>query len=98
MDKYQIIAFVIDFLIILGNLITYAIIGRVLVSWFTMGKPGGGGPVSRFLIEVTDPVIGMARKLPHKIGMIDLSPIIALIGVDLIIRLIVISLNKLVML
>ncbi|MFH1534148.1 MAG: YggT family protein [Nitrospirota bacterium] len=98
MDKYQIIAYTINFLVILGNLVTYAIIGRVLVSWFTMGRPGAGGPVSRFLIEVTDPVIRLAQKLPHKIGMIDLSPIIALIGVDLIIRLLVISLNKLVML
>ena len=98
MDKYQIVGFVINFLIVLGNLITYAIIGRVLVSWFTMGKPGGGGPISRFLFEVTDPIINLARKLPHKIGMIDLSPIIALIGADLIIRLIVVLLNKLVML
>lgn len=95
MDKYQLIGFTINFLIVLGNLITYAIIGRVLVSWFTMGKPGAHGPISRFLIEVTDPIINLARKIPHKIGMIDLSPIIALIGVDLIIRVIVILLNKL---
>ncbi len=99
MDKYQLVGFTINFLHILGNLITYAIIGRILVSWFTMGRPGGrGGPVVRFLHEVTDPIINLARKLPHKIGMIDLSPLIALIGVDLLIGLIVYLLNELVML
>lgn len=98
MDKYQLVGFTINFLHILGNLITYAIIGRILVSWFTMGRPGPQGPISRILYEVTDPVINLAKKLPHKIGMIDLSPLIALIGIDLIIGLIVILLNKLVML
>jgi len=96
MDKYQLVGFTINFLHILGNFITYAIIGRILVSWFTMGKPGGRGPVARFLYEVTDPVINLAKKLPHRIGMIDLSPLIALIGIDLIIGLIVLLLNKLV--
>jgi YggT family protein len=95
MNKVQLIGFTINFLTVLGNLITYAIIGRVLASWFTMGRPGGGGPITRFLYEVTEPVVRIARKLPHKIGMIDLSPLIALIGVDLIIGVIVTLLNKL---
>jgi uncharacterized protein YggT (Ycf19 family) len=96
MDKVQLINFTVNFLTVLGNLITYAIIGRVLVSWFTMGRPGAHGPISRFLIEVTDPIVNIAKKLPHKIGMIDLSPLIALIGVDLIIRVIIILLYKLI--
>jgi YggT family protein len=98
MDKYEIIGFTINFLQILGNLVTYAIIGRVLVSWFTMGRPGGGGSITRILYEVTDPLINLVKKIPHKIGMIDLSPLIALIAVDLIISLLVILLNKLAML
>ncbi len=62
---------------------TYAIIGRILASWFTVARPGAPrGPIVKFLHDVTDPVMNLAKKLPHKIGMLDLSPIIALIGLD----------------
>jgi YggT family protein len=95
MDKYQLIAFSINFVVILGNLLIYAIIGRVLVSWFSMGKFGQRGRFSQLLFDITDPVVNIARKLPHKIGMIDLSPLITLIGIDLLVRLITTLLSKL---
>lgn len=65
------------------------------MSWFTMGKPSGGGKIYLFLRDVTEPVLSLARKVPHRIGMIDLSPFIALIALDLLGRLIVILLTKL---
>ncbi|MBD3360409.1 YggT family protein [Candidatus Peregrinibacteria bacterium] len=83
MDTAQLIYFAIQFVIILGNLITYAIIGRIIVSWLSMGRPGPRGRFSQILIDVTEPFISIARKIPHRIGMIDLSPLIALIGIDL---------------
>ncbi len=96
MDKYQLVSFGINFIIVLGNLLTYAIIGRVLVSWFSMGRPGGRGRFSQLLLDVTEPVMVLARKIPHRIGMIDLSPIIALIGIDLLVRLFTTLLARLV--
>ncbi len=95
MDKLQILNFIASFVSVLGNLLTYAIIGRVLVSWFSMGRPGGHGQIAQFLIDVTDPVMRLAKKLPHKIGMIDLSPIVALLAVDFTVWVILTALSKL---
>lgn len=94
MNKYQLIVFTINFVTILGNLVTYAVIGRVLVSWFTMGNPYSRGRFSQFLYDVTEPIFSIVRKIPHRIGMIDLSPLIVLVGVDLLVRLIITMLTK----
>jgi len=96
MDKVTIIGFLIQFVIVLGNLITYAIFGRVIVSWVSMGRPGQRGRIAQFLVDVTDPVINIFKKLPHRIGMLDLSPLIALVVVDLVARGIATLLTKLV--
>lgn len=74
---------------------TYAIIGRILFSWFSMGN--NGRPTNRFamiLNDITDPVMNLAKKIPHTVGMLDLSPMIALIGVDLVVRLVIFLLGK----
>ncbi|MFH1284180.1 MAG: YggT family protein [Candidatus Peregrinibacteria bacterium] len=83
MDKVAVIAFLIQFVVVLGNLLTYAIIGRVIVSWMRMGKAGPPGRFSQVIIDVTNPIISLVRRLPHKIGMFDLSPIIALLAIEL---------------
>lgn len=96
MNKFQIISFTIDFVLILKNLIVYAIIARIIISWFTVGQYAGSrGKVAQFLYDVTNPVINLAKKIPHRIGMIDLSPLIAIICLDLISQLLVMLLAKL---
>jgi len=70
----------------LSNLITWSIIGRIVMSWFSMGGGMGGHRPGRFhqvLIDITEPVIKVARKIPHKAGMFDFAPLIALLGIDL---------------
>lgn len=83
MDKTQIVGFLIYFIDILRSLIVYALIGRIIFSFFVM-TPYGGGKIYKFLRDVTDPVLNLVKKLPHKIGMIDLSPMIAIFGLDII--------------
>ncbi len=85
MTLAEILYFLVQFVIILGNLITFAIIGRVLISWFSMGRRPTG-QLSAFVYHLTDPIMNVVKIIPHKIGMIDLSPLIALIGVDLLVR------------
>lgn len=82
MNKVQLIVFFADFVLIFKNLIVYAIIARILASWFTMGQMRSPGKVIRFLDDITNPFINLARKLPHTIGMFDLAPMIAMFGVD----------------
>lgn len=96
MDKFQIISFVADFVSILRDILVYAIIIRIIVSWFTLGTYGTRGRIVQILHDVTDPVINLARKLPHRISMIDFAPLIAIIGLDLLAQLIIALLAKLV--
>lgn len=89
------INFAIQFVVILGNLITYAIIIRILLSWINMG----GGPRGRFsqiIHEATEPVINLAKRLPHRIGMMDFSALIALLAIDLLVWAVVTILSNLI--
>ena len=83
MDMVNLKVFAVNFVTVLGNLLTYAIFARVILSWFMVGG-GSPGRITRFVNDVTDPVMNLVKKLPHKIGMIDLSPLIALFGVNVI--------------
>jgi uncharacterized protein YggT (Ycf19 family) len=83
MNTVQIFYFLGSFILILKNLVVYAIIGRVIMSWVTMGQRRRKGPAHQFLCDTTEPVINVARKLPHRFGMIDFAPLIAMFGVDM---------------
>jgi YggT family protein len=61
----------------LSFILTGAIIIRVLFSWFAMGN--AGGPVVRLLDDITEPVLGPLRRVIPPLGMIDLSPLIAIL-------------------
>lgn len=95
MNRAELVYFTQTFVVILGNLMTYAIIIRILLSWFNTGGFRQKGRFSLFIDEITNPIINLAKKLPHKIGMLDFAPLIALIGLDLIVSLITILLSKL---
>lgn len=96
MDKVLIISYLANFVIIFKNLVVYAIIGRIIVSWFTVGSMGQRHRVIQFLYDVTDPFINIARLIPHRVGMMDFAPLIAMFGVDFLGQVLVILLTKLV--
>lgn len=83
MEKIQIIEFLVSFIRIFTELVFFAILARVLISWFSMAGGRPTGPIGAFIFEATDPFIKFARKIPHRIGMLDLSPIIAMFGVSI---------------
>ena len=84
-------------MIVLGNLLraiavifsqvlriyTWVIFIAILLSWVS---PDPFNPVVRFLRSATEPVFGWVRRhLPFaQVGMIDLSPIVVLILIQLI--------------
>jgi YggT family protein len=49
---------------------------RVLIGWFS---PDAGNPLTSLLYRVTDPYLDLFRRIIPPIGMIDLSPIPALL-------------------
>jgi YggT family protein len=66
------------------RVLVWFIIARIIFSWIL---PQANGPVVRFIIDVTDPVLRPIRNaLPKGSGamaMIDWSPLIAVILIDL---------------
>ena len=67
------------------------VFGRVILSWFPIGPGSALAPVASFLYSVTEPVLGPVRRAlpPLRMGAmgLDLSPIIVLIGLQIIERL-----------
>lgn len=52
-----------------------AIIGRAVMSWIDRSQQN---PISQFLIQLTEPIIAPIRRIMPQTGMIDLSPMIAI--------------------
>ena len=76
---------------LLLTLLGFAIVGRALMSWF---DPRMTSSIGRVLFEITEPIIAPIRRVVPSLGMIDISPFIALILIQLLSRLIVSSLNS----
>jgi YggT family protein len=61
----------------LGTILAGAIIVRILFTWFSMGN--SGGPIVRLLDDITEPVLAPFRRVIPPLGMLDISPIIAIL-------------------
>lgn len=68
----------ITFLDIATRLLSFAILIQVILSWFPVKK----NTFTDFLTEITRPFFVLAKKIPHRIGMIDLSPILVLLMIN----------------
>ena len=63
------------------NIYSFILLARVLMSWvpmFTNRPLDPYNPIVKFLLDVTEPVLSPLRRF-LVIGMIDLSPLAALI-------------------
>ena len=69
------------FINVLYLALTIAIFGRVILSWVPTRLPWG---LNDFLFSVTEPILGPIRRALPMAGGLDLSPLIALIGLQLI--------------
>lgn len=72
--------FLFRFIEIFFDLLVFAIIARVLFSWM----PSGGGKLRSIIYDVTEPVLGPFRNIVPRLGVIDISPIIAIIVLDIV--------------
>ena len=66
------------------QLLTFALVGRALLSWFDPGQQWG---ISRILADITDPVIAPLRRVIPPMGMIDISFIVAILLIQVLMRL-----------
>ena len=60
-----------------------AILGRVILSWIS---PSGNDPVTPILHQITEPVLAPIRRFMPQFGMLDLTPMVALLLLNVIIQ------------
>lgn len=75
-------------LVNLLQLYLLAIFGRIILSWFPISPGGPIASIASFLYSITEPVLGPVRNLLPRIGMIDLSPIVVILGIQILIGII----------
>lgn len=73
--------YLVNFLAILLQILLVAILVRVVLTWFPVDQ---SNPIIRIIYEVTEPVLAPFRKVIPRIGMFDLSPIAAMLVIQVI--------------
>ncbi len=62
------------------NIFLFAILIQVIISWI---NPGSYNPVTSILHNLTEPILRPCRQLIPAIGGLDLSPMVAMIGIQI---------------
>lgn len=68
--------YVAQFTLFFLTMLTWAIVARSLLSWFPVDQ---GSPLYQLLFRVTEPIIEPIRRIMPQTGMMDLSPMAAII-------------------
>ncbi len=76
------------------NVFIYAIIIQAIMSWI---NPDPYNPVFSLLSQLTEPILRPCRRIIPLMGGLDLSPLLALVGLQLIKMLVMPPLQKLVL-
>ncbi len=83
-------AYLIQFISLLFQILSLAILGRVLISWV---DPMGNMRISQILRDVTEPILGPIRSMLPSMPMFDISPIIAMLLLQALMRILIIALQ-----
>ena len=73
------------FIDILFTLLELAIVARVLLSWFRVDPYH---PAVAFLYQITEPILRPLRNVIPPLGMMDISPIVAMFLIDIVRRIV----------
>ena len=65
---------------LLINIFIFSVFARAILSWLS---PGSFNAASSVLYSLTEPLLNLCRKLIPDLGGMDLSPLVALIGLQL---------------
>jgi YggT family protein len=75
-----------ELVVLAFNVFIFAIVIQVVLSWI---NPGSYTPVNALLYSITGPVLGPIQRLIPPVSGIDLSPLVALIGLQVLKMLVV---------
>jgi YggT family protein len=69
-------SFIYRFVDLLFTALTLAIVARAVISWFRVSPYH---PVVQFLDQLTEPILAPLRRVIPPIGMVDISPLVAIL-------------------
>ncbi len=69
------------FVYIFCQILSLIIVARSLLSWVS---PNPYEQPMRFLLEVTEPILAPLRRIVPRLGMIDITPVIAIVILQLV--------------
>lgn len=73
--------FAVDFVSILTTILSIAIVGRSVLSWVDLGP---SNPLVIIIFQITEPVLAPIRRVLPNFGGLDLSPLAAIVGLNII--------------
>ena len=66
----------VTFAVMLIRTLSFAIFIRAILSWFPIDQ---SNRIVRFIADVTEPILSLFRRVIPRIGMMDISPLAALL-------------------
>ena len=78
MDIGQILYTTIDMFF---NILLLLILARIILSWLPQFK---SHPIAEMIMNVTEPVLSPFQRIIPPVGMIDISPMVAIIALSII--------------
>ena len=70
---------IVTFVDVLATALYIAMIGRVIMSWINVGSSNPLYPIAQIIFQVTEPVLAPLRRVLPRFGMLDFSPMVALL-------------------
>lgn len=80
-----------EILCLICQLYVLAIFVRVILSWFPLSRGGVAEQVNNKLLLITEPLLGPIRRVMPRMGMLDLSPLIALLFIQIVVMRLLLS-------
>ena len=68
--------FLVEIILLFLQILWFAIFARAIISWFPIDP---SGPVVRALDAITEPILEPLRRVVPRVGMIDITPMVAII-------------------
>lgn len=94
-----IVSEVIRSLVVLVNivfqLLYWMLVARIVLSWVGVSPYTTANDLLSALYQVTDAILRPFQRLPLRVGMLDLSPIVAFVALQFIQRLLILGLYSL---
>lgn len=74
-------SFFLTFLRLLVQVLTFAVFIRAILSWFPISPYN---PLVTVLHNITEPLLAPLRRVLPKVGMLDISPLVAILLLQLV--------------